>query len=214
MAASPVHSLVPRDRVARGRPWNSGVVRDNPRLVCPVRARVRPPGCGESTPTWRQGHLDEVFLKIGGDRKYLWRAVNQHRNVLDILIQDKRDGKAETLVLQETTEETRPPAAGAGHRQLPSYQVAHQKTMSTTEHRQNKYLNNRCENSRQPTRQRERAMKGFRSVGSAQRFLFSLSRISPHFRPPRRRMTATDHRTEIATRFQVWDQVTEQALAA
>lgn len=169
---------------------------------------------GESTPTWRQGHLDEVFVKIGGDRKYLWRAVNQHRNVLDILIQDKRDGKAETLVLQETTEETRPPAAGAGHRQLPSYQVAHQKTMSTTEHRQNKYLNNRCENSRQPTRQRERAMKGFRSVGSAQRFLSSLSRISPHFRPPRRRMTATDHRTEIATRFQVWDQVTEQALAA
>ncbi len=108
-------------------------------------------------------------------------------------------------VLQETTEETRPPAAGAGHRQLPSYQVAHRKTMSTTEHRQNKYLNNRCENSRQPTRQRERAMKGFRSVGSAQRFLSSFSRISPHFRPPRRCMTATGHRTEIAARFQVWD---------
>ncbi|MDV6278781.1 hypothetical protein R3Q06_36050 [Rhodococcus erythropolis] len=49
-------------------------------------------------------------------------------------------------------------------------------------------------------------MKGFRTVGSAQRFLASFSRISPHFRPPRHRMTATDHRTELATRFQVWDQ--------
>ncbi|MDV6277896.1 hypothetical protein R3Q06_30870 [Rhodococcus erythropolis] len=57
-------------------------------------------------------------------------------------------------------------------------------------------------------------MKGFRTVGSAQRFLASFSRISPHFRPPRHLMTATDHRTELAARFQVWDQVTEQALAA
>ncbi|WP_371595647.1 DDE-type integrase/transposase/recombinase [Rhodococcus sp. YH3-3] len=57
--------------------------------------------------------------------------------------------------------------------------------MSTVEHRQNKYLNNRCENSHQPTRRRERAMKGFRSVVAAQRFLSVFSRISLHFRPPR-----------------------------
>ncbi|MDV6278415.1 hypothetical protein R3Q06_33875, partial [Rhodococcus erythropolis] len=57
-------------------------------------------------------------------------------------------------------------------------------------------------------------MKGFRTVGSAQRFLASFSRISPHLRTPRHRMTATDHRTELATRFQVWNQVTEQTLAA
>ncbi|MDV6278644.1 hypothetical protein R3Q06_35265 [Rhodococcus erythropolis] len=57
-------------------------------------------------------------------------------------------------------------------------------------------------------------MKGFRTVGSAQRFLSSFSRISPHFRSPRHRVTATAHRTELATRFPVWDQVTEQALAA
>ncbi|MDV6278475.1 hypothetical protein R3Q06_34250 [Rhodococcus erythropolis] len=57
-------------------------------------------------------------------------------------------------------------------------------------------------------------MKGFRTVGSAQRFLSSLSRISPHFRPPRHRMTATDHRTELSARFQVWNQVTEQTRTA
>lgn len=98
--------------------------------------------------------------------------------------------------------------------QFASYPVAHRTTMASVEHRQSKYLNNRCENSHQPTRQRERAMKGFRSVGSAQRFLAAFSRISPHFRPPRHRMTAADHRTDMATRFQVWDQVTEQAPAA
>ncbi|MDV6278612.1 hypothetical protein R3Q06_35075 [Rhodococcus erythropolis] len=57
-------------------------------------------------------------------------------------------------------------------------------------------------------------MTGFRTVGSAQRFLSSFSRISPHFRPPRHRMTATAHRTERAARFRVWDQVTEQTAAA
>jgi putative transposase len=86
--------------------------------------------------------------------------------------------------------------------------------MSAARHRRNTYLNNRCENSHQPTRQRERAMKGFRTVGSAQRFLASFSRISPHFRPPRHRMSATAHRTELAARFQIWDHVTEQTVAA
>ncbi|MDV8071144.1 hypothetical protein R4P64_32005 [Rhodococcus sp. IEGM 1366] len=64
------------------------------------------------------------------------------------------------------------------------------------------------------TRQRERAMKGFRSVGAAQRFLAAFSRISPHFRPPRHRMNATDRRTEIRARFQVWNQVTELRITA
>ncbi|MGW3661323.1 IS6 family transposase, partial [Streptomyces sp. NPDC005151] len=63
----------------------------------------------------------------------------------------------------------------------------------------------------QPTRQRERAMKGFRSVGGAQRFLAAFSGISPHFRPRRHRMTATEYRTEMTTRFATWDQITGAA---
>jgi putative transposase len=69
-------------------------------------------------------------------------------------------------------------------------------------------LNNRAENSHQPTRQRERAMKGFRSAGRTQRFLSAFSAISPHFRPRRHRMTAPDYRTEMQHRFTVWDQIT------
>ncbi|GAB2822806.1 hypothetical protein GCM10027073_61520 [Streptomyces chlorus] len=80
--------------------------------------------------------------------------------------------------------------------------------MPSVEHRSHKGLNNRAENSHQPTRQRERAMKGFRSVGGTQRFLSAFSGISPHFRPRRHRMTAPEYLTEMTIRFAIWDQVT------
>ncbi len=84
---------------------------------------------------------------------------------------------------------------------LRSYGTAYREVMPSVEHRSHKGLNNRAENSHQPTRQRERAMKGFRSVGGAQRFLSAFSGISPHFRPHRHLMTASDHRAEMTTRL-------------
>src|ERR1700747_3163454 len=75
------------------------------------------------------------------------------------------------------------------------------------------YLNNRIENSHQPTRQRERAMKRFTSPGHAQRFLSAFSGISPHFRPGRHRLTAPEWRTEMADRFTVWREVTATVVA-
>lgn len=80
--------------------------------------------------------------------------------------------------------------------------------MPSAEHRSHKGLNNRAENSHQPTRQREGAMKGFRSVGAAQRFLSAFSGISPHFRPRRHLMTGTQHRAEMTVRFAIWEQIT------
>ncbi|MFE5549112.1 IS6 family transposase, partial [Streptomyces sp. NPDC056534] len=71
-----------------------------------------------------------------------------------------------------------------------------------------KGLNNRAENSHQPARQRERAMKGFRSPGGAQRFLSAFSGISPHFRPERHLMTAGRYRFQMALRFTLWDHIT------
>jgi putative transposase len=91
---------------------------------------------------------------------------------------------------------------------LRSYSAAHREVMTCVEHRQSKYLDNRAENSHQPTRQRERAMKGFRSTGAAQRFLSAFSGISPHFRPGRHLMTAPGYRAEMTIRFAIWDQVT------
>jgi putative transposase len=80
--------------------------------------------------------------------------------------------------------------------------------MPSVEHRSHKGLNNRAENSHQPTRQRERAMKGFRSPGRAQKFLSAFSQISPHFRPRRHLLTATEYRTEMHHRFETWNQIT------
>ena len=91
---------------------------------------------------------------------------------------------------------------------LRSYGAAHREVMPSVEHRSHKGLNNRAENSHQPTRQRERAMKGFRSPRSAQKFLAVLSQISPHFRPPRHLVTAPEYRAEMTTRFAVWDHTT------
>ncbi|MFB7224337.1 IS6 family transposase [Streptomyces sp. NPDC056227] len=153
-------------------------------------------------------HLDEVFIKINGELKYLWRAVDQDGNVLDILVQRRRDKAAARRFFRRLMTKTRAVPRVIVTDKLRSYGAAHREAMPSAEHRSHKGLNNRAENSHQPTRQRERAMKGFRSVGGAQRFLSAFSGISPHFRPRRHLMTAPDHRLEMTVRFAIWDQIT------
>ncbi|GAA3482680.1 IS6 family transposase [Streptomyces yanii] len=142
--------------------------------------------------------LDEVFLKINGVRHYLWRAVGQDGTVLDILLQSKRGAKAAKRFMVKLMRKRRGTPRVLVTDKLCSYGVAHRELMSLVDHRSHKGLNNRAENSHQPTRQRERAMKGFRTVGRTQRFLSAFSQISPHFRPRRDRMTATGYRTRCA----------------
>jgi putative transposase len=78
-------------------------------------------------------------------------------------------------------------------------------------HRRSKYLNNRAENSHQPTRIRERVMKRFASPGQAQQFLVAFSHIRQHFRSRRHLMSAPRRRHEMTTRFAVWDEITASA---
>ncbi|MFD8080025.1 IS6 family transposase [Streptomyces sp. NPDC059718] len=153
-------------------------------------------------------HLDEAFVKINGERKYLWRAVDQDGNVLDILVQSCRDKAAARSFFRKLVEKTQSVPRVIVTDKLRSYGAAHREVMPWVEHRSHKGLNNRAENSHQPTRQRERAMKGFRSVGGAQRFLAAFDGISPHFRPRCHLMTSTEHRTEMIIRFTIWDQIT------
>ena len=94
---------------------------------------------------------------------------------------------------------------------LRSYDPARHRVLRSVEHRQSKYLNNRAENSHQPTRQRERAMKKFTSARHAQRFLSAFSGISPHFRLRRRRLSAAEYRSEMAVRFTTWNEITGTA---
>lgn len=153
-------------------------------------------------------HLDEVFIKINGERKYLWRAVDAAGNVLDILLQGRRDKAAARRFFRKLLKKTRAVPRVVITDKLRSYGAAHREVMPSVDHRSHKGLNNRAENSHQPTRQRERAMKGFRSVGGAQQFLSAFSGISPHFRPRRHLMTVHDYRAEMTVRFAIWDQVT------
>jgi putative transposase len=164
--------------------------------------RRRQPRPGD---TW---HLDEVFIKINGQQKYLWRAVDADGNVLDILVQNRRDTAAARRFFRKLLKKTRTVPRVVVTDKLRSYGAAHREVMPSVEHRSHKGLNNRAENSHQPTRQRERALKGFRSTGGAQRFLSAFSGISPHFQPHRHLMTASDHRAEITIRFAIRDQVT------
>jgi len=97
--------------------------------------------------------------------------------------------------------------SGGGDRQAGSHGAAHCEIMSSVEHQKSTYLNNRAENSHQPTRQRERAMKRFTSPGHAQRFLSAFSGISPHFRPRRHRLRADGYRREMTVLFATWDEV-------
>lgn len=157
-------------------------------------------------------HMDEVFIKINGERQYLWRAVDQDGNVLDILVQGRRDKAAARRFFRRLMKTTGAVPRVIVTDKLRSYAAAHREVMPSVEHRSHKGLNNRAENSHQPTRQREQAMKGFRSAGGAQRFLSAFSGISPHFRPRRHLLTATQHRFEMTLRFTLWDHITGVAV--
>jgi len=153
-------------------------------------------------------HLDEVFVKINGQRQYLWRAVDQDGNVLDILVQSRRNTKAARRFFRKPLKKQCAVPRVLVTDKLRSYGAAHRQVMPSVEHRQSRYLNNRAENSHQPTRQRERAMKGFRSPSRAQQFLATFSALSPHFRPRRHRLTASEYRAEMTDRFTLWNQIT------
>jgi transposase-like protein len=153
-------------------------------------------------------HLDEVFIKINGEQKYLWRAVDQNGMVLDILVQNRRDTAAARRFFRRLLKNTGAVPRVVVTDRLRSYGAAHREVMPSAEHRSHKGLNNRAENSHQPTRQRERAMKDFRGVGAAQRFLSAFSGISPHFRPHRHLMAAPDYRAEMTLRFTIWERIT------
>ena len=97
---------------------------------------------------------------------------------------------------------------------LGSYNAAKKEIMPGVEHRQHKGLNNRAENSHQPTRRRERQMKRFKSARHAQRFLSAHDQINNLFLPPRHRMTATDYRAGPTRAFDAWHDVCGITLAA
>jgi putative transposase len=159
-------------------------------------------------------HRDEVFLTIKGERHYLWRAVDQDGNILDILVQRRRDTKAAKKFFRKLLKGLTYVPRVIVTDKLKSYGAAKRKLLPGVEHRQHRYLNSRAENSHQPTRQRERRRQRFKSPGHAQRFLSAYGPIAQHFRPRRHRFAAAAYRQEMKNRFQIWQTITGTALAA
>ncbi len=153
-------------------------------------------------------HLDEVVLSIRGKKHYLWRAVDQDGNVLDILVQRRRNKKAAKRLFRKLLKGLHYVPRVIITDKLRSYGAAKREILPDVEHRQHKGLNNRAENSHQPTRLREKKMRKFKSAGHAQRFLSAFGPISGHFQPRRHRLRAGEYRTILQTRFQQWNEIT------
>jgi putative transposase len=159
-------------------------------------------------------HLDEVFLKINGVTHYLWRAVDQNGDVLDILVQPKRDRFAAIRFFRKLLRATGRKPRVIITDKLRSYGAAKRVVMPGVAHRQHRYLNNRAENSHQPTRERERRMRRFKSARHAQRFVEVHGIVASHFRPRRHLFSAADYRKLRSKRFRVWNEVTRASALA
>src|SRR5918998_3260390 len=172
------------------------------------RIRRRLPQAGDK---W---HLDEVAIRIAGVQHWLWRAVDQNGMVLDVLVQSRRDERAAKRLLRKLLERRcRAPRVMVTDK-LGSHGAAKRELMPGVEHRRHKGLNNRAENSHQPTRRRERQMKRFKSPRQAQRYLSAHDLVS-NLSPPRRdHVTVSEYRAVRARAFQTWAEISGASAAA
>ena len=123
------------------------------------------------------------------------------------LVQRRRDKQAAKRLLRKLLKkQMRPPRVMITDK-LASYGAAKREVMPSIEHRQHKGLNNRAENSHQPTRRRERQMKQFKSAGQAQRFLSAHDQINNLFHLRRDHVTAAEHRASRIEKFQIWAEI-------
>jgi putative transposase len=144
----------------------------------------------------------------------LWRAVDQDGLVLDVLVQSRRDKWAAKRLLRKLLKrQGRAPRVMVTDK-LASYPAAKKELMPGVEHRRHQGLNNRAENSHQPTRRRERQRKRFKSPGQAQRFLSAHDQINNLFHLRRDHVTATQYRTARTQSFAIWAEITGAKAAA
>lgn len=159
-------------------------------------------------------HLDEVFIRVHGRVHYLWRAVDQEGEVLDILVQSRRDKKAAKRFFRKLLKGLQYLPRVIVTDQLRSYSAAKAEILPSVEHLRGKEQNNRAENSHQPTRLREKVMRRFKSAGHAQRFLSAFGVLTSHFRPGRHLYSAGGYREVMKLRFAAWAEVSCVQVAA
>src|SRR5207248_5085752 len=173
LALFPLRSELPRRRGYAGRAWHRCILsyetvrRWALKFGGIIARRLRR---GRPRPD-RRWHLDEVFVSINGRQLYVWRAVDSEGEVLDILVQARRDRKAALKLMRKLLKKQGVTPAIIVTDKLGSYSSALRELGVAQRHDTGRWKNNRAENSHQSLRQRERRMKCFKSPGSAQRFL-------------------------------------------
>jgi putative transposase len=153
-------------------------------------------------------HLDEIFLRINGKLQYLWRAVDQDGDVIDILVQAHRDQRAAERFFRKLLRSQGTEPLRIITDKLRSYSAAIRTILPNVRHTVEEYANNRAEVSHQPTRQRERQMRRFKSCRQAQRFLSLHDAVHNLFRVGRHLLSSGSHRLLRSRSFAVWQEVT------
>ena len=151
--------------------------------------------------TW---HLDEVYLKIAGRMVYLWRAVDAEGEVLDVLVQSRRNKRAALKLMRKLLKKYGFVPDKLVTDDLRSYAAAASDLGITRRHERGRWRNNRAENSHQPTRRREYKMQGFKCPGSAQRFLSTHAATYNTFNAQRHLTSARTHRSFRASAMNMW----------
>ena len=176
--------------------------------------------CGKFGPDYarrlkkRQGRLgdtwflDEVFVTINGQRQYLWRAVDQDGDVIDILVQSRRNRRAAERFFRKLLKGQGKTPLRIVTDKLKSYDAALRTIMPSVNHDTQQYANNRAEVSHQPTRQRERQMRKFKSPAQTQRFLYVHGLVQNLFRFARHRLKSVHHQMLRARSFATWQAIT------
>ena len=151
--------------------------------------------------------IDEVFVKIGGKQHYLWRAVDQDGEIVDVFLQKRRDGATAKRFFKRLLKKHRGEPRKIITDKLRSYGVAHRDLIPDTIHDTSQYANNRAELSHQPTRVRERGMRRFKSIVQAQRFLGVHSTVYNLFNLGRHLISASHYRLIRMRAFASWKSV-------
>ena len=168
----------------------------------PVYARSIKKRRGPLGDTW---YLDEVYIvTVRGERRYLWRAVDQDGDVLDILVQNRKDKRAAERFFKKLMKGQGRSAREIVTDKLPSYGAARKAIMSTSMHCCDRYANKRAEVSHEHTRAQERQMRRFKSPGQAQRFLAVHSQVHNLFRVGRHLLRAANYRLLRNRSFKTW----------
>jgi putative transposase len=149
-------------------------------------------------------YIDEVFVKINGKQHYLWRAVDQDGEVVDVFLQAKRDGTAAKRFFRRLLRSNGGEPRKIVTDKLRSYPLAHREVIPEAIHVTDRYANNRAEQSHEMTRVRERGMRRFKSVGQAQQFVTVHAAVQNLFNLGRHLVRAQHYRDLRVSAFDQW----------